>query len=155
MPFRREGYAVLWLAVPFAVTGLLLSAAPPTTAAVDFTNVTYHRCYDGDTCTFTIPGIHPLFGEKISVRIAGIDTPEIRGKCPEEKALAKTAKRAAIAMLKGAKRIDLLRPERGKYFRIVADIMADGTDVGAALIRQGLAVPYDGGTKTHAWCRSK
>ena len=48
--------------------------------AADFKNVTYHRCYDGDTYTFTLPGIHPLFGEKISVRITGIDTPEIKGE---------------------------------------------------------------------------
>ncbi len=31
---------------------LLLIAFP--TFAADFPNVTYHRCYDGDTCTFTI-----------------------------------------------------------------------------------------------------
>lgn len=131
---------------------LYIIASVPV-AAADFTNVTYHRCYDGDTCTFTLPGIHPLFGERINVRIAGIDTPEIRGKCPEEKALAKTAKRAAIDLLKDAKQIDLIRPERGKYFRIVAEVVADGTNVGEALIRQGLAVLYDGGKKTHTWCR--
>ena len=45
--------------------------------ATDFNNVTYHRCYDGDTCTFTIPGVHPLFGEKISVRIAVMETAEV------------------------------------------------------------------------------
>ena len=29
---------------------LVLFTASPAFAA-DFTNVTYHRCYDGDTCT--------------------------------------------------------------------------------------------------------
>ena len=64
---------------------LLLTLATPATA-FDFNNVQYHRCYDGDTCTFTLPGIHPLFGEKIGIRIAGIDTPEIkigRASCRE------------------------------------------------------------------------
>jgi endonuclease YncB( thermonuclease family) len=53
----------------------LLLILPSSTFAADFSNVIYHRCYDGDTCTFTLPGVHPLFGEKISVRIAGLDTP--------------------------------------------------------------------------------
>ena len=52
------------------VAGLILLIPFPAFAA-DFPNVTYHRCYDGDTCTFTIPDVHPLFGEKINVRIAG------------------------------------------------------------------------------------
>ncbi len=69
---------------------VLIFALPLTTTtfAADFNNVTYHRCYDGDTCALTIPGVHPLFGEKIAVRIAGIDTPEIKGKCDQEKVLA-------------------------------------------------------------------
>ena len=103
------------------VAGLLLLIPFPSFAA-DFPNVTYHRCYDGDTCTFTIPNVHPLFGENISVRIAGIDTPEIRGKCQKEKALAMQARNLARRMLGQARRVDLLDTERGKYFRIVAKI---------------------------------
>lgn len=60
--------------------------------ATDFPNVTYHHCYDGDTCTFTLPGVHPLFGEKINIRLVGIDTPEIRVKCEQETALGKEAR---------------------------------------------------------------
>ena len=78
---------------------LLLGLAPSHAFAADFNNVTYHRCYDGDTCTFTLPDVHPLFGEKISVRIAGIDTPEIRGKCQKEKALAIQARNLVRRML--------------------------------------------------------
>ena len=40
------------------VAGLLLLIPFPAFAA-DFTNVTYHRCYDDDTCTFTISDVHP------------------------------------------------------------------------------------------------
>ena len=118
----------------------------------DFTNVTYHHCYDGDTCTFIIQGIHPLFGEKISVRITGIDTPEIRGKCEQEKALAKEARDVVRGILEKAHQINLLDEERGKYFRIVAKVVAVGKDIGQTLIDQGMAVEYDGGKKTKDWC---
>ena len=47
---------------------LALVLAPPALAA---TTITIVRCYDGDTCTSTD-------GEKI--RLACIDTPELRGK---------------------------------------------------------------------------
>ena len=43
-------------------------------------------CYDGDTCYITAKTFpEPL--QKMSIRILGIDTPEIRGDCEEEKAL--------------------------------------------------------------------
>ena len=35
--------------------------------------VTYLRNYDGDTITFEIPGVHPLLGHQIGVRIRNID----------------------------------------------------------------------------------
>ena len=37
--------------------------------------------------------------------------------------------------------------ERGKYFRIVARVIADGEDISDLLIERQLADPYDGGTK--------
>ena len=138
------------MAHPFLLLALILFPIPAF--AADFPNVTYHRCYDGDTCTFAIPGVHPLFGENISVRIAGIDTPEIKGKCQKEKALAMQARNLARRMLGQARRIDFLDAERGKYFRIVARVVADGKDIGRTLIARGLAVGYDGGKKVKGWC---
>ena len=44
--------------------------------------VRYVRNYDGDTITFDIDGLHSIVGKNISVRVLGIDTPEIRGKKP-------------------------------------------------------------------------
>ena len=41
---------------------------------------------------------------------------------------------------------------RGKYFRIVGRLIADGVDISELLIQQHLAVLYDGGTKTKDWC---
>ncbi len=56
----------------------------------------------------SIPGVHPLFGEKISVRLAGIDTPEINGKCDQEKALAEKARDLVRGILPTARSIDLI-----------------------------------------------
>ncbi len=138
------------MVLPFLLLALLL-ISPPAHAA-DFNNVTYHHCYDGDTCAFTLPGIHPLFGEKIRVRFAGIDTPEIRGKCEQEKALAKEARDVVRGILEKARRINLRDAKRGNYFRIVAKVVADGQDIGRKLLDQGMAVEYDGGKKTKEWC---
>ena len=41
--------------------------------------------------TVNIPGVHPLLGNEIGIRVRGIDTPEIRGKCEFEKRKAKEA----------------------------------------------------------------
>lgn len=114
--------------------------------------VIFHRCYDGDTCTVSLPGVHPLFGERIDVRIAGIDTPEIKGKCEHEKALARSARDLVNETLATASNIDLEDLGRDKYFRIGARVMADGQDLGAELLRLRLAVIYNGGTKTAPWC---
>ncbi len=55
-------------------------------------------------------------------------------------------------MLGNASHITLRNVMRGKYFRLVAQIEADGVNVSQRLLERGLAVPYDGGTKTHKWC---
>jgi len=41
---------------------------------------------------------------------------------------------------------------RGKYFRIVGRLKADGVDISELLLQEGLAVAYDGDTKTKDWC---
>lgn len=115
----------------------------------------YVRNYDGDTITVDLPGVHPLFGNNISVRLAGIDTPEKNGKCEREKMLAKEVKNVVAAALTGARKIVLADVARDKYFRINARILADDVDIDAMLIERGLAVPYDGRTKTHNWCAPK
>ena len=112
----------------------------------------YVRNYDGDTITFNLPGLHPIIGEKISIRVNGIDTPEIRGKCEKEKYDAKQAKEMVSDILKEAEQITLKNMERGKYFRIAADVIVDGENLADMLIEAGMAIRYNGGKKTHKWC---
>ena len=118
----------------------------------DYEGAIYVRNYDGDTITFNLPNLHPIIGNKIAIRVNGIDTPEIRGKCDKEKYDAEQAKGMVEEFLKDAERIDLKNMERGKYFRIVADVYADGENLAEALVDSGMAVRYDGGKKNARWC---
>lgn len=125
---------------------------PSTPGLQVFDEVRIESCYDGDTCRVTLPGLPDVFGRRLGVRLLGLDTPEIRGKCPKEKALAQEAKAELWRLVSGAKRVDLMEISRGKYFRIVARIKADGVDATDHMIAAGLAVPYWGGTKVKDWC---
>ena len=118
----------------------------------DYNNAIYIRNYDGDTITFNLPSLHPIIGEKISIRVNGIDTPEVKGKCEKEKYDAKQAKEMVTDILKDAEQIILKNMERGKYFRIAADVFVDGENLGDILVEAGMAVKYDGEKKTHKWC---
>jgi len=109
--------------------------------------------YDGDTFRANIKDYPPIVGHRMAIRVKGIDTPEIRGKCEIEKVLARKAKQQTVMMLRGAKTIELHNISRGKYFRLVADVYVDGVSLAEILIDSKLAVQYDGGTKTKDWCK--
>ena len=118
----------------------------------DYQGAVYVRNYDGDTITFNLPGLHPIISEKISIRVNGIDTPEIKGKCEKEKYDAKQAQQMVANILKDADQIVLRNMERGKYFRIAADMIVDGESLGDILVETGMAIRYDGGRKVKGWC---
>ena len=139
---------LVFLILPF----LLLPSCSLAKSYGNYQGALYVRNYDGDTITFNLPGLHPIIGEKISIRVNGIDTPEIRGKCEKEKYDAKQAKEMVSDILKEAEQITLKNMERGKYFRIAADVIVDGENLADMLIEAGMAVRYDGGKKNKKWC---
>jgi micrococcal nuclease len=108
--------------------------------------------YDGDTFRVNLKNYPDIVGYHIPIRINGIDTPELRAKCQKEKLLARKAKQVTVEALRGAKSIKLSNMKRGKYFRILADVEADNINLADLLLKKGLAVPYDGGTKID-WCK--
>lgn len=161
---RKLVFALLTLGSIAALVAGAGSAAERTTAVTTdpacahdehaFRCVKYLKNYDGDTITFDIPGVHALLGDKISVRVAHLDTPEVKGKLPCEKAAARTAQRLIENLLKNARRIDLVNVARDKYFRILADVQADGVDLKDTLLKNNLAYAYEGGTKRKTdWCK--
>ncbi|WP_026301149.1 thermonuclease family protein [Colwellia piezophila] len=107
--------------------------------------------YDGDTFRANLKGYPAIIGEHMSIRINGIDTPELRGKCDKEKQLARKAKQFTVEHLRAAKNITLNNIKRGKYFRLIADVYVDGVSLGELLLKQGHAIRYDGETKKN-WC---
>lgn len=117
------------------------------------------RVYDGDTFFVNIPSAPAVFGENLGVRIRHIDTPEVRSHCAtdaakeHERQLAEKAKLQLTATLQGASTIELRNTGRDKYFRLLADVYADGVNVADQLKAEGLAVAYEGDAKA-GWCLS-
>jgi endonuclease YncB( thermonuclease family) len=105
------------------------------------------RVHDGDTFIAEISDVHPIIGKEISIRINGIDTPEITDKRPAIKELAIKARDYVQQRLLKSCVIELINVQRDKYFRLLADVYVDGVNLADELIRAGLAKPYDGKTK--------
>ena len=152
MKFNMKMYKYLLVLLLFTVGTLEATSLRDTTyGSVVVSEVT--SIYDGDTFRVNLEGYPALIGSRMGIRVNGIDTPEMRGKCKKEKTLARTAKQFTVAHLRAAKKIELRNMKRGKYFRIVADVYVDGKNLGQMLIDQGFAVVYDGGHKAKDWCQ--
>ena len=107
--------------------------------------------YDGDTFKIDLPDMHPLFGNDLSIRLFGVDTPEMRGTSDKIKALAMQAQQITEKALKGASKIELRNPQRGKYFRIVSEVWIDGESLADMLKAKRLAKNYDGEGARPEW----
>jgi endonuclease YncB( thermonuclease family) len=124
-----------------------LLAANPDKTFGDVVADTIYRVYDGDTFYAGINDWPPIIGDYIGIRVAGIDTPEMRDKRPRIKNLARKARALADSALTNAQKVELRAIRRGKYFRIVADVYCDGHSLADLLLAAGLAHPYSGGKK--------
>ena len=107
------------------------------------------KVYDADTITIAskLPyDESPLY--RLSVRLNGIDTPEIKGKgiTEEEKEVAKNARDFISNMILN-KYVSLENIESEKYGRILADVYFENIHINELLLKERYAVKYDGGTK--------
>ena len=84
------------------------------------------KIIDGDTFKCNLKGWPPIVGRDISIRIAGIDAPEMRSKDPAVKEEAIRCREDLVLLLYCAKKIVLHNIKRGKYFRLIADVFVDG-----------------------------
>ena len=121
------------------------------------------KVYDGDTITIATKLPYdesPLY--RFSVRLNGIDCPEIKGKNALEKQVAHYAKMyVSDKVLHKTIYLDNVKTE--KYGRVLADVYINpilqaagprqgqeqrqNESLSQMLLRNGLAVQYDGGTK--------
>jgi len=105
--------------------------------------------YDGDTLTVDAKP-WPGLTVRSSVRVAGVDTPEIRGKCRAEKDMAVRARDFVRATL-GAQ-VQLTSVRLGKYAgRVIAEVWVNGRKLSDLLITENLGRPYLGGRR-RGWC---
>ena len=107
------------------------------------------KVYDGDTITVanTLPiqNCNDIF--RFSVRLNGIDCPEIRGKSDEEKKAAQLSK-TVLSDLVMNKIVQLKNVSTEKYGRLLADVYIGEIHVNSWMIDNNYAIPYDGKTKT-------
>lgn len=104
---------------------------------------------DGDTFKARVPvwdGVEIV----TAVRLAGIDTPELKGKCVAEKALALKAKARLAELLTGSITISEVKPDKFAG-RVDAIVTANGQEVAGVLVAEGLARQYTGGARG-SWC---
>lgn len=107
------------------------------------------KVYDGDTITIAskINGLKnsPLY--RFSVRLNGIDTPELKGgKNESEKQVAIMARDWLSGKILN-KNIELHEVQTEKYGRLLAEVWFQGKNMNKEMIAQRFAVEYDGGTK--------
>jgi endonuclease YncB( thermonuclease family) len=106
---------------------------------------------DGDTLSVKL---HVWIGQQIetSVRLDGVDAPEMKGKCKKERVMAEAAKQELTRLLSsGEVRIYDIRLE--KYAgRVLAKAQTtEGINVGQHMIEKGFARAYHG-EKRKPWC---
>ena len=106
------------------------------------------KVYDGDTITIASKMPYdnsPMY--RFSVRLNGIDTPEIKGKTEDEKSMALEARNKLSELIMN-KQVFLKNVASEKYGRILADVYLDDTiHINQWMIDNRYAVKYDGGTK--------
>ena len=93
--------------------------------------VVIDNCYDGDTCTTTS-------GEKI--RLACIDTPEIRGPRADPEP-AKAARDFLNSYVSGEE-VSIRRITKDRYERTVAELAKDGVNIQKLMVLKGYAKIY-------------
>ena len=109
------------------------------------------RVLDGDTFEARVH-LWPGLDVTTRVRLRGIDAPEMKARCGEERVKAEAA-REALRNLLDQGEVGIARVTLDKYGgRVIADASTQATpDVSAALLSAGAARPYSGGHRD-GWC---
>jgi endonuclease YncB( thermonuclease family) len=109
------------------------------------------RVIDGDTFEARV-NLWPGLDVTTRVRLRGVDAPELKARCNEERSKAEAA-RAALRAILDRGEVGISHVTLDKYGgRVVADASTAATpDVAAALLEAGLARRYSGGHRD-GWC---
>ncbi len=144
----------IWLFGLSGIILMLIDTCQPAGAAKAFrgpVEATIVKVIDGDTFVADA-AVWPGQTVRVSVRIRGIDAPEMKTRCEAERAAAVRA-RDELEMLLGSKVVAISNIAGAKYYgRVLADVAnADGIQVGPLMIDRHMARAYGGGRR-QAWC---
>lgn len=103
--------------------------------------------YDGDTVDLRLDLGFGIFKD-VSVRLYGVDTPEIRGGEDLTKRAGFHARDKVAEFLSGKALVYRSVEWAGKYGRAVGDIEADGASLCQYLLENRLGVAYEGGNRS-------
>ena len=95
------------------------------------------KIFDGDTVQVEGAGL------KFTIRLVGIDTPELGKKGQKEQPYSHQAKQKLTQIL-NQKVISLTQYGVGGYNRVLAEIFVNGTNVNLEMVKAGLAEVYRG-----------
>lgn len=114
---------------------------------------TVHGCSRGDTCLISVAHESARLERPLEVRLVGLDVPDEASTCDKERLLARKARRFTEDLLSKAGQLLITDALPIDERTISGRLVADGEDVGAKLLEQGLAVRHDYGVKAE-WCSS-
>lgn len=87
-----------------------------------------------------------------TVRVIGLDAPEMRGKCPAEIRMARAARDRMAELVSGG--VFITPSGRDRYRRTLAFVRdRAGRDLAQVMIAEGLARAYNGRGRRAGWCR--
>ena len=129
------------------------SSPAPALAATARVPAEVLRGLDGDTFEARVH-VWPGLDVTTRVRLRGIDSPELKARCPQEQRQAEAARDALRALLADGE-VGIFAVGLDKYAgRVVADAATKTTpSVSQALLASGLARHYGGGRRA-GWCEA-
>jgi micrococcal nuclease len=107
------------------------------------------RVVDGDTVDVVLDLGFDIF-HKCRVRLYGIDTPESRTRDLDEKARGKMAGSFLKESIDAGDKIVIqtkLKDSKGKYGRVLGDVVVDDVNINQLMVDKHLAVKYFGQSK--------
>lgn len=111
------------------------------------------RAVDGDTVEIQVTWLPTELGDKLKIRVYGVDTPEkgARAKCQAEADKGAAASEFTKKFIKGKKVLVEIKEWDKFGGRVLGDVNVDGKSLRAELIKNGYAREYFGDAKK-TWC---
>lgn len=113
------------------------------------------RTIDGDTVVFEASFLPKPLNQKLSLRIYGIDAPELgwRANCKNEEKLAKKSKNFVQEKINQGNQILVLIKEWDSFGRVVGDIIIDGKSLRQKLIKKDYINNLNS-NESPTWCQN-